>query len=149
MSVSPSLVRQVCRKDSIPVSSTSPPVTTQIKCSVWNVSGLGNKLGNNLIANIMFHLDLDILCVCETFLRNNDCPPSNHNYIWFGSNRKLLSKKATRGSGGVGVFINQSLLRSFNVNVLDNSVDDILWLSFTSITKCLLTLSCVLATFRQ
>ena len=58
-------------------------------------------------------------------------------------------KSAIRGSGGVGAFIKQSLLKSYSVNILDDSLDDVLWLNFTSFNEgkedlvlCVLFASC-------
>ena len=52
------------------------------------------------------------------------------NFQWFGHNRVVVSKKAIRGSGGVGVFINKKLLSIFNIDVIDLSFDEVLWIKF-------------------
>ena len=49
-------------------------------------------------------LELDLIGVCETFLRGNN-ELQLDGYTWLGNNRKALSKRAIRGSGGVGLFI--------------------------------------------
>ena len=52
----------------------------------------------------------------------------NPKYKWFGHNRVDLSRKAIRGSGGVGALIKESLLSLYNVETVDTSFDGILWL---------------------
>ena len=60
----------------------------------------------------------DIICLCETWLRNND-GISVPGYTWYGNNRKVISKRAIRGSGEVGLLINSDLLSIYNVTVLE------------------------------
>ena len=43
--------------------------------------------------------ELDVICVVETFL-NKDNEIHLEGYKWFGNNRKNISKRAVRGSGG-------------------------------------------------
>ena len=50
---------------------------------------------------------LNLLCVCETFLRGND-GINIPGYRWFGNNRLNISKKAVRESGGVRNLIKDS-----------------------------------------
>ena len=51
-------------------------------------------------------------------------------YRWIGHSRRRLHKNAVRGSGGVGVLEKEDLLKHCTVQVLDVSVEDILWLQF-------------------
>ena len=76
---------------------------------------------------IIKHLNLDIFALCETFLTGTN-EVNIEGYKWFGNNRSMLHKKATRGSGGVGVLIKDDICNLFNVTTLDCSCDDILWL---------------------
>ena len=72
----------------------------------------------------------DVLGVAETHLKGGqklDLP----GYAWIGNNRKATHVNAIRGSGGVGFCINEQLLDIFNVSLLDDSVDDILWIKLT------------------
>ena len=50
------------------------------------------------------------------------------NYVWFGNNRKNLHKHAWSGSGGVGCLVHKWLFNYFDVNVHNDSIEDILWL---------------------
>jgi hypothetical protein len=49
-------------------------------------------------------------------------------YTWFGNNRKLISRKAVRGSGGVGILVRDSVLKYFTVTVVEKGHDGILWI---------------------
>ena len=51
-----------------------------------------------------------------------------HGYTWFGNNRKNLSKRASRGSGGVGMLIKNSVLKELDVAVLENKFEGLLWI---------------------
>ena len=61
----------------------------------------------------------------------------------FGNNRKVIHKKAVCGSGGVGVLVKESLLRSWSCEVLDNEVEDILWVKLSSVVSELVLLLAV------
>ena len=76
---------------------------------------------------VIKHLNLDIFALCETFLTGTN-EVNIEGYKGFGNNRSMLHKKATRGSGGVGVLIKNDICNLFNVTTLDCSCDDILWL---------------------
>ena len=39
-------------------------------------------------------------------------------YLWIGHNRTKLSKKAVRGSGGVGVLVKESLLYNYTLIIV-------------------------------
>ena len=72
-------------------------------------------------------LDLDIVCLCETFLRD-DMSISIEGYRWFGNNRKSISKRARRGSGGVGILIKESILSQYDIVTIFENFEGILWL---------------------
>ena len=76
----------------------------------------------------MQHLDVDIMGLAETHL-TSDTELELNGYKWFGNNRKHLHVRARMGPGGVGFFIKLSLLDAFDVSVLDDSVEGILWLN--------------------
>ena len=46
------------------------------------------------------------------------------------NNRLTISRRAYRGSGGVGVLVKQSLLNHFSISILDSEMEGILWLQF-------------------
>ena len=53
-------------------------------------------------------------------------------FRFYGSNRKYIHKKATRGSAGVGAFVKKELLNTFDVKIIDEDIDGILWLEFAA-----------------
>ena len=61
-------------------------------------------------------------------------------------NIKYIHKKATRGSAGVGAFVKKELLHTFDVKIIDEDIEGILWLEFAAkFSKCHLC-SCMLLT---
>ena len=54
-------------------------------------------------------------------------PVSNLSFL---ANRKSIHKRARCGSGGVCLFVKLSMLLNYNVSLLDNSYEDILWVKF-------------------
>ena len=77
--------------------------------------------------------NLDIVCLCETFLKDEqaiDFPC----YTWFGNNCKSISKRASRGSGAVGILIKDSVLKQYSVASISDKHDGILWLQFINRT---------------
>ena len=94
---------------------------------------------------LLTSLKPDILSVNETHLtRENTLSLSN--YVWFGFNRKFTHVRAPKGSGGVGLFINERLLQIFNVEIISKSVDGVLAILFTCIYNSLqfIVISCYL-----
>ncbi|CAG2228878.1 unnamed protein product [Mytilus edulis] len=80
--------------------------------------------------SVLNFLNLDIIGVCETFLKNDDNIEIS-GYQWYGHNRKFKNAKTKRGSGGVGVLIKDEVLDNFSVSILDSSVEDILWIKLS------------------
>ena len=122
-----------------PDSSTQSPSTyvcqsnpLKLKIASWNVCGWSNKLGCNFRESVIRALDLDIICVCETFLIGDECI-NIEGFHWIGNNRKIISCRALRGSGGVGILIRDSLADNYSVSVLDSDAEGILWVQFTGI----------------
>lgn len=66
--------------------------------------------------------------ISETHLKDNEAIELD-GYKWIGCNRRILSNKAWRGSGGIGFLIKNCILDNFDVDILDNSRDDILWIN--------------------
>lgn len=69
------------------------------------------------------------MCVCETFLVG-DNKINIYGYSYYGNNRKKHNKKAKRGSGGVGVFVKDYIVDQYDIEILDENIEDILWLKF-------------------
>ena len=82
--------------------------------------------------NVILATNLDIVCLCETFLRNSESL-SLEGYKWIGHNRTNISRRAIRGSGGVGVLIKESMFNRFSIDTVDKRYEDILWISCTQI----------------
>ena len=53
------------------------------------------------------------------------------NYTWYGSNRTSQHVNAPKGSGGIGLFLNNKLLDVFHVTILNKEVDGLLILKCT------------------
>ena len=74
----------------------------------------------------MLSCDLDIIGIAETHLLN-DSAPTLDGYSAFSHNRTQIHKLAKVGSGGVSLLINNEIVESYNISILDNSIEDILW----------------------
>ena len=119
----------------------------------WNVCGWSNLsrgetqsgrgVGENDVRSLVLkQYQPDIVGVVESWLRKDE-EVVFEGYKWFGNNRKVIHKKAVRGSGGVGVLVKESLLRSWSCEVLDNEVEDILWVKLSSVVSELVLLLAV------
>ena len=113
-----------------------------MKIGCWNVRGWGGRTGSNTREHLVTNLNLDILCLCETFLVGKQ-ELQLSNYIWYGNNRKSISRRAVRGSGGVGILVHRSILQHFTVQVLDDSFEDILWVQLMDNNGSCVTCICV------
>ena len=71
----------------------------------------------------------DVVAVVESWLTGEDEVVMD-GYRWIRQNRRRLHKNAVRGLGGVGGLEKEDLLKHCTVQVLDVSVEDILWLQF-------------------
>ena len=67
----------------------------------WSVNDKESAHLRELVIN---SLKPDILSVNETFLKHNEIITVT-GYTWFGHNRKDISSRARRGSGGTGFLI--------------------------------------------
>lgn len=88
----------------------------------WNVDP-----AQQLRTNAITALHLDIVCVSETFLVDQQ-ELTVPGYKWFGNNRKHIAKRACRGSGGVGILVKLEILESFDVAVISDKLEGILWI---------------------
>ena len=105
-----------------------------MRCGFWNVRGWHYDINcdkHKLRSTCLHHCNLDIVGVAETKLSGN-AQLEVGGFKWFGHNRAHLHKRAPCGSGGVGFLVRQSLLEAFDVSVLDDSVDGILWLRLSA-----------------
>ena len=56
--------------------------------------------------------------------------PILDGYTVVTNNRKSIHKRAKCGSGGVDLFVKQSVMFHYIVNIMDESFEDILWGQF-------------------
>ncbi|CAC5419448.1 unnamed protein product [Mytilus coruscus] len=103
----------------------------RLRLGVWNCRGWSTRRNDNSTFRklVLEHSNSDILAICESFLREEEqlCVPG---YKWIGHNRTNLHRNAVRGSGGVGAFIRSELFNSFDIEIIDKSVEGILWIYF-------------------
>ena len=101
-----------------------------VRCGVWNVKGFVQRDHCRLKESVILETNLDIMCLCETFLKSSDII-SIEGYKWFSNDRTSISKRAVRGSGGVGVLVKESRFDRFSVDIVDKNHEDILWIACT------------------
>ena len=106
--------------------SASDSSSDILKFGSWNVRGWSLDPAQQLRSNTVKALNLDIICVNETFLLEEQ-ELNIPGYKWFGNNRKHIAKRACRGSGGVGILIKRSTLEHFDVAVISDKFEGILW----------------------
>lgn len=92
----------------------------------------GTSPSSELRENVIVKSNLDIVGICETHLMSNE-GISIDNYVWFGNNRKTISPRARKGSGGVGILVKESVLQHFSINVIDCELEGTLCVQFTSL----------------
>ncbi len=106
----------------------------------WPVDSTSDKYV--LRAESLLVCDLDIIGIAETHLRDDTCPALD-GYSVFVHNRTQLHRRAKCGSGGVCLFIKKSVIKSYNVSLLDNTVEDILWVQLVHKVTSLCVSICV------
>ena len=98
----------------------------KMRMMCWNVSGRSRNDGTNgdesvedrdIRAKIINSGQPDIVCLTETWLRGDEDVVFN-GYEWFGHNRVSVSRKAVRGSGGVGLLVKRWILQDWSVEVV-------------------------------
>ena len=77
--------------------------------------------------------DTDILAICESHLSGSDQIDLDW-FVWLGKNRQFEHVNAHTSSGGDSFLVRTNLLSNFEVSVLDETVDDILWVKMKSKT---------------
>ena len=71
----------------------------------------------------------DVICLSETHLTGSN-EITIEGFKWFGYNRQSVHLRAPKGSGGVGIFVKDTVLENFNVHVVDKCYEGIIALSF-------------------
>ena len=108
------------------LSNASGQVMLQrnLKFVYWNVQGWSNcdkgavERGvrtNDIRAQAISVLQPDVFAMTETWLQNDESVKVDK---WVGNNRKQTHQRALRGSGGVGLLINNSLTTKYDIQVL-------------------------------
>ena len=111
--------------DQSPSDLTQTAVSIGLSIGVWNICGWSIDPDQMLRYNVIKACNLDIICLCETFLKDEQIIEVP-DYTWFGNNRKSISKRACRGSGGVGILIRDSVLKQYSVASILDKHDGIL-----------------------
>ncbi|CAG2196716.1 unnamed protein product [Mytilus edulis] len=75
------------------------------------------------------YYNLHILGLAETHLTGNT-GINIDGYTWFGLNRKEIHIRAKTGSGGVGILIRNDVRDEFNINIVEDNTDGIIWVKF-------------------
>ena len=93
-----------------------------LKCCVWNVRGLGDKMSDPLFTEKI--KDYDIIGLLETKLANNhDIQLQNYNFVQSPC-RKQIS------GGGVGILIKDSL--KDKIQIIKNTHSEYMWVKIDS-----------------
>ena len=74
-------------------------------------------------------IDADIYSICETHLSGQNIIEID-SYTWIGYNRRDIHRDAPKSSGGVGILIKQWVCDTYNISVIDKTVDGILGVKF-------------------
>jgi hypothetical protein len=72
-------------------------------------------------------LSFDLIGIAETHLLGTN-KINLKGFTWFGNNRKYIHRNAKHGSGGVGFLVKDNMLLDFNISILNDSQEGILWL---------------------
>ena len=95
-----------------------------LNIATWNVNGW--TVSNSRIRqDILLSLSYDVVCVVETFFKNDDNLELN-GYKWYGQNRTMLHSRASRGSGGLGFLVKLDILSYFDCGVIDSDQEGVL-----------------------
>ena len=87
----------------------------------WNVNSW-TSTNSNLRKQLLEHVKPDIIFIIESKLKGEDVIHFP-GYKWYGLNRKNQLKSSKCGSGGVGIFIKNTLFNKWNFREIDSSVD--------------------------
>ena len=77
------------------------------------------------------HIDAQIICINETHLKNNQTINFD-GYKFYAHNRQITHINAPKGSGGVGIFVRNSIYEEYEISIVDKSFDGILGILLTS-----------------
>ncbi|VDH96507.1 Hypothetical predicted protein [Mytilus galloprovincialis] len=104
----------------------------KVSCGFWNINGWKVDVDSekyNFLAECVRYYNLHILGLVETHLTGNT-GINIDGYTWFGLNRKEIHIRAKTGSGGVGILIRNDVRDEFNINIVEDNTDGIIWVKF-------------------
>ena len=81
-------------------------------------------------STLLLSLDPDIICIQETKLLPGQ-EISLDGYKWIPFNRTYVRKTAKTGSGGIGIFVKQSMYDVYTIKTIDKQHEGILKISLT------------------
>ncbi len=94
-----------------------------------------NQITITYVCRAIDNSNLDVIGIAETHLIRGKTLETD-NYMWFGHNRQDIHVRAKSGSGGVGLLIRRDLVDYYEVCVVENSTEGILWVKFQSKVDC-------------
>jgi len=97
----------------------------------WNVNGWTGE-NSVLRESIINKLDLDVVCISETHLKNNE-HIEFEGFTCFNNNRKLVHRRAPKGSGGIAILVRDSVLRDYSVTQVSKDFEGILGIQLENI----------------
>ena len=114
-----------------------------LRIASWNVNSW--TITNSEIRKaILNYVKPDIIIICETKLKDKECIKLE-GYKWNGFNRRKQLKTAKCGSGGVGIFIRNSLLSEWKLTDIDHTIDGLYITSLASLkNECKNNACCLL-----
>ncbi|MES9883911.1 MAG: reverse transcriptase family protein, partial [Sedimenticola sp.] len=89
----------------------------------WSLIDHDNRVFRETVSR---SLNLDIIAICETFLRKDD-KITLEGFKWIGHNRSYTHPNARRGAGGVGFLVRETLLEDYECILINRDLQDVLW----------------------
>ena len=91
-----------------------------VKMMCWNVAGWAREDRNDGVQTVDDR---------DTRLKGDEVAGFD-GYHWFAHNHSSLSRKAVRGSGGVGIMVKSSICQNWQIEIVDVTLEDVLWVKF-------------------
>ena len=88
------------------------------------------------------HANVDILGIGETHLTGSQTILIP-GFTWYGQNRTELHRRARTGSGGIGFLFSDAFLENFDITVLDDNTEGMMWVKAVCRLSALCLMMCV------